>query len=96
MLSCYLADLAFALMSLAKVGTVIETTVLGRVGGGVYVALASASHKVNLLHGANIQLLPSKAVASILGEAEITKYNLADYLKSGVADDELRVGFLRS
>ena len=32
MLSCYLADLAFALMSLAKVGTVIETTVLGRVG----------------------------------------------------------------
>ena len=96
MLSCYLADLAFALMSLAKVGTVIETTVLGRVGGGVYVALASASHKVNLLHGANIQLLPSKAVASILGEAEVTKYNLADYLKSGVADDELRVGFLRS
>ena len=69
---------------------------LGRVGGGVYVALASASHKVNLLHGANIQLLPSKSVASILGEAEVTKYNLADYLKSGVADDELRVGFLRS
>ena len=96
MLSCYLADLALALMRLAKAGTVIETTVLGCVGGGVYVALASASHKVNLLHGANIQLLPSKAVASILGEAEVAKYNLADYLKSGVADDELRVGFLRS
>lgn len=96
MLSGYLADLALALMSLAKVGTVIETTVLGRVGGGVYVALAAASHKVNLLHGANIQLLPSKAVASILGEAEVAKYNLSDYLKSGVADDELKVGFLHS
>ncbi len=95
MLSCYLADLSMALMTLAKVGAMIETTVLGRVGGGVYVALAAASNKVNLLHGADIQLLPSKAVASILGEADGAKYGLTDYVNARVADDELKVGYLR-
>ena len=95
MLSCYLADLSIALMTLAKMGAMIETTVLGRVGGGVYVALAAASHKVNLLHGADIQLLPSKAVASILGDADAAQYELADYVKARVADDELKVGYLR-
>ncbi len=95
MLSCYLADLAVALVSLAKAGTTIETTVLGRVGGGVYVALAAASNKVNLLHGADIQLLPSRAVASILGDADTQIYTIADYAKARVAEDELKVGFLR-
>ena len=95
MLSCYLADLTVALLSLARAGTKIETTVLGRVGGGVYVALAAASQKVNLLHGADIQLLPSRAVASILGDADTQIYTIADYAKARVAEDELKVGFLR-
>lgn len=95
MLSCYLADLTVALLSLARAGTEIETTVLGRAGGGVYVALAAASQKVNLLHGADIQLLPSRAVASILGDADTQIYTIADYAKARVAEDELKVGFLR-
>jgi len=48
-----------------------------------------------LLHGADIQLLPSKAVASILGDADAAQYELADYVKARVADDELKVGYLR-
>ena len=95
MLSGYLANLSLALVSLARVSTLIETTVLGRAGGGVYVAIAAASQKIKLLHGADIQLLPSKAVASILGDADTAKYTLADYAKARVADDELKVGFLR-
>ncbi len=96
MLSSFIADLAVALAALAKRGTFIETTVLGILGGGVYVALAAASANINLLHGAHIQLLPGRAIASILGgDGEASKYEVADYQKAQVAENELRVGFLR-
>jgi enoyl-CoA hydratase/carnithine racemase len=95
MLSSYIADLAVALAALAKRGTYIETTVLGVLGGGVYVALAAASVNVNLLHGAHIQLLPRGAIASILGGEDAPAYQFADYLAARVAEQELRVGFLR-
>jgi hypothetical protein len=96
MLSAYIADVALALAALAKRGTYIETTVLGVLGGGIYVALAATSINVNLLHGAHIQLLPGRAIQSILGgDGETVVNELADYQKAGVAEKELRVGYLR-
>jgi hypothetical protein len=96
MLSSYIADVALALAALAKRGTYIETTVLGVLGGGIYVALAATSVNVNLLHGAHIQLLPGRAIQSILGgDGETVVNELADYQKAGVAEKELRVGYLR-
>ncbi len=100
MLSQYLASLAMALMLLGRRGVYIETTVLGKLGGGVYVALAAAAVKLNLLHGAEIQLLPGRAIASILGNDAVTqsegKTAAEDYLAARVIDQELKVGFLRS
>ena len=96
MLSSYLADVAIALQTLAKGGTEIETTVLGHLGGGVYVALAAASAKVNLLHGAVIHLLPNRAIASILGEAQAAHHEIGEYVAARVAERELKVGFIRN
>ena len=92
MLSAYLADLACALHALARAGTHIETTVLGKLGGGVYVALASPVAQVNMLYGSEIQLLPGRAIASILGEAAMQKHEFTDYKLSRVADHELKLG----
>ena len=94
MLSAYIADLASALAALVRAGTRIETTVLGKLGGGVYVALAAPSVAVNLLYGKEIQLLPGKALASILGDAGATKFEFAEYLKSGVAEREIKLGLV--
>ncbi len=95
MLSSYIANVSVALAALAKRGTYIETTVLNILGGGVYVALAAASVNVNLLHGAHIQLLPRGAIASILGGDETAVYGFNDYVAAHVAEQELRVGYLR-
>jgi hypothetical protein len=95
MLSSYLADLAMALAVLANRGTRIETTVLGQLGGGVYVLAAAASSSVNLLHGAVIHLLPSHAIASILGESAPSHHEIGEYRQAGVAERELKVGYLR-
>ena len=92
MLSAYIADLASALAALVRTGTRIETTVLGKLGGGVYVALTAPSVAVNLLYGKEIQLLPGKAIASILGDAGATKFEFAEYLKAGVAEREIKLG----
>lgn len=95
MLSSYLADVAVALTTLANAGTAIETTVLGHLGGGVYVLLAAASAKVSLLHGGVIHLLPNRAIASILGEAQVAQHEIGEYIDARVAERELKVGFLR-
>jgi Carboxyl transferase domain/Malonate decarboxylase gamma subunit (MdcE) len=99
MLSQYMANLAMALMMLGRRGVYIETTVLRKLGGGVYVALAAASVKVNLLHGAEIQLLPGRAIASILGDAAALnsegKAGAEAYVAARVIDQELRVGLIR-
>ena len=94
MLSVYLADLATALHALGRAGTKIETTVLGKLGGGVYVALAAPSEQVNLVYGTHIQLLPGKAIASILGDSAPDKFEFADYSKSRVADQEIKLGLV--
>ncbi len=95
MLSSYLADAALALAILARGGTQIETTVLGQLGGGVYVLLAATSVQINLLHGAVIHLLPSRAIASILGDAGSSQHEIGEYVQARVAERELKVGFLR-
>ena len=94
MLSAYLANLACALHALARAGTHIETTVLGKLGGGVYVALAAPVAQVNMLYGTEIQLLPGRAIASILGEAAMQKNEFSEYKLSRVADHELKLGIV--
>ena len=97
MLSAYLADLACAIHALGAAGTRVETTVLDKLGGGVYVALCAASVQVNLLYGAAIQLLPGKAIASILGEGNDAgdgHFEFAEYQKARVAEQELKLGIV--
>lgn len=94
MLSAYLVDLAQALLALARAGVKIQTIVLGKLGGGSYVALAAPSSEVNLIYGMEIQLLPGKAIAAILGDASAAVPEFADYLQAGVAEHELRIGVL--
>ena len=94
MLSAYLADLACALHALAQAGTHIETTVLGKLGGGVYVALCAPVAQVNLLYGAEIQVLPGRALASILGETTSQKVEFTEYKAARVADQELKLGIV--
>ena len=94
MLSAYLADLACALHALAQTGTQIETTVLGKLGGGVYVALCAPATQVNLLYGAQIQLLPGRAITSILGESAIQQHAFDEYQLARVADRELKLGIV--
>ena len=91
-LSEYLATLSLALGVLRATGTALETVVLGRSGGGVYVALASPSDKVSVAHGTEIQVLPGAAIASILGESREAPPEIEDYRTAGVADEELKLG----
>ena len=94
MLSAYLADLASALHALAQAGTHIETTVLGKLGGGAYVALSAPVAQVNMLYGSEIQLLPGRAIASILGEVAMQKHEFDEYKVARVADREIKLGIV--
>ena len=94
MLSAYLADLASALLALSQAGTHIESIVLGKLGGGVYVALCAPVSQVTMLYGAEIQLLPGRALASILGDAVSQKHEFNDYNVARVADRELKLGIV--
>ncbi|MEQ1516857.1 MAG: biotin-independent malonate decarboxylase subunit gamma [Usitatibacteraceae bacterium] len=94
MLSAYLADLASALHAVAASGFSIETIVLGKLGGGVYVAVCAPVSKVTMLYGAEIQLLPGRAIASILGETAMQKHGFAEYASARVAERELKLGIV--
>ena len=94
MLSAYLADLASALQALSQAGTHIETIVLGKLGGGAYVALCAPVSRVTMLYGTEIQLLPGRAIASILGDAALQKHEFNDYNVARVADRELKLGIV--
>jgi len=67
---------------------------VGQAGGGVYVALAAPARRVTSLYGADIQVLPGAAVAAILGESRESAPAFDDYRAAGVADDELKLGFV--
>jgi hypothetical protein len=93
-LSEFIVDMAFALFALSQRGTQVGLTVLGKAGGGVYVALAAPARRVTSIYGADIQVLPGSAVAAILGESRESAPVFDDYRKSGVADEELKLGIV--
>jgi acetyl-CoA carboxylase alpha subunit len=93
-LSEYVADMAAALQAAALAGCRVETTILGKAGGGVYVALAAPAKPVSAVHDAHIQVLPGAALAAILGEGHDVAPPAAEYLAAGVAEEELRLGLV--
>jgi hypothetical protein len=93
-LSEFIVDMAAALHALARAGTRVETTVLGKAGGGVYVALAAPAQPVSAVHGAHIQVLPGAALAAILGEGHDEAPTASEYLAAGVAEEELKLGLV--
>jgi hypothetical protein len=94
-LSEYIVDAASALDHLARKGTNVGLTVVGKAGGGVYVALAAPARRVRSLHEADIQVLPGAAVAAILGGTSEEKVPaFADYREAGVAEEELKLGLV--
>jgi hypothetical protein len=90
----YIVDMAYALAALAAKGTRVGLTIVGKAGGGVYVALAAPAARVTSVYGADIQVLPGAAVAAILGASHEETPAFADYRASGVADEELKLGFV--
>ena len=94
-LSEFIVDMAAALASLAAKGTRVGLTITGRAGGGVYVALAAPAQRVASVYArARIEVLPGAAVAAILGASRDEAPAFGEYRAAGVADDELKLGFL--
>ncbi len=91
-LSEYIVDMGVALAALQANGTHVELTILDRAGGGVYVALAAPASRVAVVHGADIQVLPGAAVASILGSSQDAPGDVTEYRRAGVADEEHKLG----
>jgi hypothetical protein len=94
LLSEFIVDMSFALAALTARGTRVGLTILGKAGGGVYVALAAPAGRVTSVHGAEIQVLPGSAVAAILGESHESVPSFEDYRSAGVADEEIKLGFV--
>jgi hypothetical protein len=90
----FIVDMACALFALGRRGTKVGLTVLGKAGGGVYVALAAPASRVASIHGADIQVLPGSAVAAILGSSTESAPVFDEYRKSGVADEEIKLGIV--
>ncbi len=93
-LSEFIVDMAAALQANAARGVPVETTILGKAGGGVYVALAASARPVSAVHGARIQVLPGAALAAILGSGEDEAAAADEYRAAGVAENELKLGLL--
>ncbi|HEX3098489.1 MAG TPA: carboxyl transferase domain-containing protein [Usitatibacter sp.] len=91
-LSEYVVDMSVALAAAARRGRDVHLTILGKAGGGVYVALAAPAGRVSSVHGADIQVLPGSAVAAILGESREALPSFDNYRAARVADEELRLG----
>ena len=88
----YVVDMSAALAAAAREGRDVHLTILGKAGGGVYVALAAPAARVSSVHGADIQVLPGSAVAAILGETREALPSFDNYRAAHVADEELRLG----
>ena len=86
--------MGFALAALAAKGTRVGLTILGKAGGGVYVALAAPVDRVASVHGAEIQVLPGAAVAAILGESRETTPGFDEYRAAGVSEEEVKLGLM--
>ena len=90
----FIVDMGCALAALGSKGTHVGLTVLGKAGGGVYVALAAPAPRVASVYGADIQVLPGAAVAAILGESRETAPGFDEYRAAKVADEEIKLGFV--
>lgn len=88
----FIVDMGIALAAVAASGAHVELTILDRAGGGVYVALASPAKHVSVVFGADIQVLPGAAVASILGASRDAVGDISEYRSAGVADEECKLG----
>ena len=88
----FVVDMALGLAALGSRGTQVGLTVLGKAGGGVYVALAAPAARVASIYGADIQVLPASAVAAILGERREVVPSFPEYRAAGVADEEIKLG----
>lgn len=93
-LSEFVVDMSAALENLRTRGVRVELTVLGKAGGGVYVALAAPSERVAAVHDAEIHVLPGAAVTAILGSSRDAIPSFADYRGARVAEEELRLGIV--
>lgn len=90
----FIVDMSFALAALSAASTRVGLTIVGRAGGGVYVALAAPAHRVASVYGADVQVLPGAAVAAILGESATHAASFSDYRAAGVSDEEIKLGFV--
>jgi Carboxyl transferase domain/Malonate decarboxylase gamma subunit (MdcE) len=90
----FIVDVGLALGAIAARGTFIDLTILGRAGGGVYVAIAAFASRISVVYGADIQVLPGSAIASILGENREAVGSIEEYRSAQVADEELRLGLV--
>ena len=90
----FIVDVGLALGAIAARGTFIDLTILGRAGGGVYVAIAAFASRICVVYGADIQVLPGSAIASILGENREAVGSIDEYRSAQVADEELRLGIV--
>ena len=93
-LSEFIADMGCALAALAARGTRVRLVILGKAGGGVYVALAAPAAEVSSVYGADIQVLPGSAVAAILGSSRESAPSFAEYRAAGVAEREIKLGIV--
>jgi len=93
-LSEFVVDMSAALQDLARRGTRVLLTIVGRAGGGVYVALAAPAERVSAVHGAQIHVLPGSAVTAILGSTRDAIPSFADYHGARVAEEELKLGLV--
>jgi hypothetical protein len=91
-LSEYVVDMAAALAAARSRGADVRLTIVGRAGGGVYVALAAGATRVAAARGADIQVLPGAALASILGRRQDAGAECSEYLRAGVADEDIKLG----
>lgn len=91
-LTQYIVDMSVALGVLAARGTRVGLTVLGKAGGGVYVALAAPAERVASIPGADIQVLPGAAVAAILGSSRASAPDFTAFRAAGVAESEIELG----
>jgi Malonate decarboxylase gamma subunit (MdcE) len=94
LLSEFMAHLAASVHETARRAIAVRTFVLETLGGGVYLATTAAAVEVALLYGSSIQLLPGRAIASILGDGATQEFTIADYRKAGVADREVKLGLI--
>ena len=96
-LSEYIVGMSLALTALRSTATHVEMTILGRAGGGVYVALAAPATHVGVVYGAQVQVLPGAAIAAILGDsgAEVDATSIAEEaVAAGVADAQVKLGIV--